>query len=89
MDKFKVVLLPQALKFYKKCPVELANRINRCFEDLEKNPFAGSNIKQLRSSKKWYRYRVGTYRVIYEIDKKNKRVGILLISPRGSAYRGM
>jgi len=69
--------------------VELANRINRCFEDLEKNPFAGPNIKQLRGGNKWYRYRVGTYRVIYEIDKKEKRVGILLISPRGAAYRGM
>jgi len=60
VDKFDVLLSPRTLKFYKKCPVELASRINRCFEDVEKNPFAGSNIKQSRSGKKWYRHRVGT-----------------------------
>ena len=89
MDKFKVILFPQSLKFYRKCPIRLAGRLNKCFEDLEANPFTGSQIKRLRTKEKLYRYRIGDYRVIYEIDKKGKRVGILLISPRPSAYRNI
>ena len=91
MDNFQVVLLGQASKFYKNCSLELAERLNECFQDLEKNPFFGPNIKLLKTAKnkKRYRYRVGDYRVIYEISKEEKKVGVLLISSRGSAYRDM
>lgn len=89
MDKFEVVLLSQALKFYKKCPQEFAERLNQCFEELESNPFFGPNIKLLKAKDRLYRYRIGGYRVIYEIDKTKRKVGILLISPRPSAYRNI
>ena len=89
MDNFQVVLLSQALKFYKTCPEELAARLNKCFKGLEKTPFFGPNIKLLKVQKKnkLYRYRIGDYRVIYDIDKIAKKVGIFLISTRSEAYR--
>jgi mRNA-degrading endonuclease RelE of RelBE toxin-antitoxin system len=34
-----------------------------------------------------FQYRIGDYRVIYEIDKIAKKVGIFLISTRSEAYR--
>ncbi|MCK4810578.1 MAG: type II toxin-antitoxin system RelE/ParE family toxin [Candidatus Omnitrophica bacterium] len=83
------MLLSQASKFYKRCSSELAKRLKNCFEELEQNPFSGPNIKQLKAKKKLYRYRIGDHRVIYEIDKNEKRVGIFLISPRPSAYRNI
>lgn len=89
MDKFRVILLSRALRFYKKSPLDLARRFNACFEALERNPFSGPHVKQLQTHRKLYRYRVGDYRVIYEIDKKARKVGILLISPRPSAYRNI
>lgn len=89
MDNFEVLLMPQALKFYKNCREEFAQRLNKCFEDLENNPFRGPNIKLLRGEKKRYRYRVGEYRVIYSIDKENKKVIITLIAPRPTAYRNI
>lgn len=87
MDKFAVILVSHALKFYRKCPADLARRLNACFEDLEHTPFFGANIKVLRNESKLYRYRVGDYRVIYSIDKPARKVVITLISPRQSAYR--
>lgn len=51
MGNFEVLLMPQALKFYKTCPEELAKRLNKCFEELENNPFWGPNIKVLRGEK--------------------------------------
>lgn len=91
MDEFKVILLPSAQKFYKNCPLEEARKFNKCFEDLEQNPFWGPSIKLLKTKKKikLYRYRVSNYRIVYEIDKESKKVGILYISPRSSSYRNI
>ena len=87
MVKFAVLLMPATLKFYKSCPEDLAKRLNKCFEDLENNPFWGPNIKVLKGEQRRYRYRVGDYRVIYGIDKENNKVFITLIASRGSVYR--
>ena len=89
MDRFEVVLFSQAQKFYKKCPEELAKRLNQCFADLEQNPFHGSSIKLLKTSKgiRVYRYRIGDYRVLYDIDKARNIVAVHLILPRSKAYR--
>ena len=59
VDKFEVILLGQAEKFYKKASDDLVRRLNRCFEDLEVSPFQGPNIKLLKTQKsvRWYRYR--------------------------------
>jgi len=89
VGNFEVLLMPAALKFYKFCPEELAKRLNKCFEDLESNPFWGQNIKVLKGEKKRYRYRIGDYRVIYGIDKENSKVIVTLIAPRPSAYRNI
>ena len=89
MGNFEVLLMPAALKFYKACPEEQSLRLNKCFEDLESNPFWGPNIKVLKGEKKRYRYRVGSHRVIYSIDKENKKVIVTLIAARPSAYRNI
>lgn len=89
MGNFEILLMPAALKFYESCPEDLAKRLNKCFEELENNPFWGPNIKLLRGEKRRYRYRVGIYRVIYGIDKENKKVFVTLIAPRPSAYRNI
>ena len=91
MDKFEVVLSGHAEKFYNKASSDLVRRLDLCFEDLEVSPFQGPNIKLLKTQKslRWYRYRVEDYRVVYEIDREVKKVGVLLVLHRSSAYRGM
>lgn len=89
MDRFEVILVSQALKFYKNCSSGLVERFNKSFEFLEINPFYGPNIKRLQGEEKRYRYRVGDYRIIYSIDKKSKKVIVTLISQRPSAYRNI
>lgn len=91
MDRFKVILLGKSLKFYQNCSLEFAQRLNLGFKELEKNPFFGPHIKLLKTHKgrKIYRYRVGEYRIIYEIDKGLKKAGILSIGPRSSVYRDL
>lgn len=89
MGNFEVLLMPAPLKFYKTCPEELARRLNKCFEALEVNSFWGPNIKALKGEKKRYRYRVGAHRVIYSVDKENRKVIVTLIALRPAAYRNI
>lgn len=89
MVDFEVFLMPAALKFYKSCPEEIVRRLNKCFEDLESNPFWGPNIKVLMGEKRRYRYRISDYRVIYGIDKEKNKVFITLIASRSSVYRNI
>ncbi len=86
MDNFEVVLPPKARKFYENCASTLIEPLNKCFTQLEVNPFRGKDIKYLKSHD-IYRYRIGSYRVIYDINKQEKKVGILLIDKRGDVYK--
>jgi mRNA interferase RelE/StbE len=63
-------------------------RLNRCFEQLRQNPYENPNIKRLKGPLQGYfRYRVGDWRVVYEVDEEKRVVTVLLIVHRSSAYR--
>lgn len=54
---------------------------------LKKEPYFGLNIQKLKNYEPpTWRYRIGKYRVFYEIDAEAKEVNILTISPRKDAY---
>ena len=62
--------------------------MNRCFEQLRNNPFDHPNIKSLKGPLAgYYRYRLGDWRVVYQIKEQKKQVIILLIVHRKNAYR--
>lgn len=85
---YKVILLPEAKRFYKKIFTsnkELFERINKALEFLKSNPFLGKPLKSKLKGK--YSLRVGLYRVIYSIEKKELIIYILDIGHRGEIYR--
>jgi len=54
---------------------------------LKFEPHLGVNIKKLKNYfPPTWRYRIGKYRIFYEIDDANKEVNILTISQRKDAY---
>ena len=54
---------------------------------LKQEPHYGKNIKQLRDySPPTWRYRIGNYRVFYEINDDTLEVDILTIKLRSKAY---
>lgn len=91
MAKFKVELSSKAKKFYTTCTEDFAKRLDDCFKDLEKNPYYGPNIKRLktRPQELLYRYRIGEFRVLYEIFKREIIVLIVKIASRGDVYKGI
>lgn len=78
---------PSALKAYEAATQPLAGKLARCFEQLQKDPRSSNNSRRLTgdSSHLW-RYRIGSYRVIYNIDEPAKVVRVLRIEHRSKAY---
>ena len=85
---YELTLTRQAQLFYEQAATSLVRRLNRCFEQLRQNPHEHPNIKRLKGPLQGYfRYRVGDWRVVYEIDEGKRVVTVLLIVQRSSAYR--
>lgn len=86
-ETWEIVLTKPAEKVYDRSPKHMKGRLDSCFEDLEKNPSFGSNIRPLTGQLRGlYRYRVGDWRVIYRLFKEKMVVEIIAILPRGNAY---
>ncbi len=84
---YELVLTREARKFYEKAEPPLVRRLHRCFEQLREAPYEHPNIRRLRGPLAGYfRYRVGDWRVVYEVDEERKTVTILLIVHRSKAY---
>ncbi len=84
---YEIILTKEAQRFYEKADVILVRKMNRCFQQLETNPYNHPNIKALKGPLIGaFRFRLGDWRVIYRIDKSKKQVIILLIVHRKNAY---
>jgi mRNA interferase RelE/StbE len=57
------------------------------YPQLRINPFFGKNIKKLKGEfKDVYRYRIGEYRLFYQVDEKQILIFIMDIMKRKEAY---
>lgn len=63
----------------------LARRLLEKIRLLETNPF-GQDSQKLTGGK-GYRIRIGTYRVVYTVDKKNQIITIIKIGHRREIYK--
>lgn len=85
---YELYLTNEAHRFYEEADPVLAGKLNRCFETLQNDPFRHPNIRGLKGPLAGYlRYRVGDWRVVYEIQEQEERVIVVLIAHRSEAYR--
>ncbi|MEH2116995.1 type II toxin-antitoxin system RelE family toxin [Nostoc sp.] len=85
--KYTVIISIDAQEFFESSSASLQKKLDRCFERLKIEPRNSPNIKFLKGELLgYYRYRVGQYRVIYEIDDGLNQVMIILIQHRGRVY---
>ncbi len=84
---FEVILSPEAGAFLAAADQPLARRLARCFEQLEREPRRHNNIKRLSGKLAGLtRYRVGDWRVVYQVDDGASRVLVLSIANRREVY---
>ena len=84
---YHVSLSLEAEKVYRKANSALIKKLDRCFEQLEINPYSNPNIKVLKGNYHGcYRDRVGDYRVVYSVDESNILVNVIVIAHRSKVY---
>lgn len=85
---YDVRLSKQAQRFYEKADTPLARKLNRCFDQLAQNPQEHPNIKRLKGELSGYfRYRLGEWRVVYQIEEAHVIVFVVTIAHRRDVYR--
>ena len=84
---FEVILSPEAQAFYGAAERPLARKLARCFAQLEREPRRHNNIKRLTGQFAGvFRYRVGDWRVLFQLDEGANRVSVLSIAHRREVY---
>jgi mRNA interferase RelE/StbE len=84
---YEVELGRDAKRFFERAPASLQRRLDKCFAQLKIDPHGAASAKRLSGNLRgMYRYRVGEYRVIYNIEDGTRRVKVLKIVHRSAAY---
>ena len=86
---YEVILAREAEKYYSKYPPKVQQRIDKIIGLLEENPLSyRAHIKKLHGPLAGkYRFEEGPYRIVYTIDKEQRRVSIITIRTRGDVYK--
>jgi len=85
---YEIRLSKKAQQVYEKADKPLVQKLNRCFDHLAQNPHSHPNIKRLRGELSGYfRYRVGDWRVVYEVNEGQVIVIVVMIAHRRDVYR--
>lgn len=78
----------QAIKSYAKLPECLRQQINAKMLLLAENPYAkNNNIKTIHGRKGCFRLRVGDWRIVYELVKRELIIHVIRIAQRKEVYR--
>lgn len=81
---YEVIIAPKALAKMKGLKKILQTAVDEAIKDLKEDPFCGKPLT--RELTRQYTYRIGTYRLLYKIDKSNKKVYILKAGHRSTIY---
>lgn len=84
---YRVLLSKHAFAFLESADQPLQRKLARCFDALSRDPREGNNVKRLTGSQQGlWRYRVGSYRVIYQIQDDHVIVLVTRIAHRSNVY---
>jgi mRNA interferase RelE/StbE len=86
MAYYKVILKPSIEKDLRVIPKLFNRKIMECIESLRKEPFPRQSIK-LSKAENLYRIRMGDYRIVYEVNTKDKLIIINYIRHRKEVYK--
>ncbi len=83
---YEIYLERSAEKDLRKLQPDFFQTIVEKIKNLAENPYL-HGCRKIRGSKNFWRIRVGSYRILYEIDESTKLIRIYKVKPRKDAYR--
>ena len=84
MKEYRLNIYKRLPKEIKKLPGKKQNLIKNALRNIKKNPYEAKKLKG--EYERLYSYRVGSYRIVYEIDKKRGSITILDVEDRKDIY---
>jgi len=85
---YEIFIEKKAEKDLRRLPKNYQNKIIQKILNLKDNP-KPIEARKITSSENYYRIKVGDYRIIYEINYKEKRINIFRVRHRKEAYRNL
>ncbi|MCC7352841.1 MAG: type II toxin-antitoxin system RelE/ParE family toxin [Anaerolineae bacterium] len=79
---YRAIFSRRAQKAFLDLPQNQARRVKEAIEDLMREPRAPGTIELQNAPVAQYRYRVGNWRILFDIDDANKVIEILDICKR-------
>ena len=88
MTSFNVLISKKLYKSLKNLPEIHVKKFVTLIDVLTTNPFPWKefDLKKIEGSDDTYRIRIGRYRVVYYVEKKQKTIHVLKFEIRGKAY---
>lgn len=86
--RYEVKLERTIPKILRRLPADLRVRLAQAIDDLAAEPYP-AGCKKLKGYDKYYRIRVGQWRIIYLVDDDRLIVLVIEVAPRGEAYRNL
>lgn len=81
---YKLVIPPQAQKEIRRISPKHQRAIRLAVLELKEDPLLGKPLGRELSNK--FSYRVGVYRIVYKINKKDEIITIITAGHRGKVY---
>jgi len=88
MSTFLVLIAPAFRREIKKLDKAIQKKVVKTLEALGENP-RPAGVEKLEENPKFWRVKVGDFRVIYNVNDKDKTVTAVLIRHRKDAYRNL
>lgn len=85
---YRVVLTKRASNGLQRAPEHVKRRSTEALDALQESfaPVKLFDVKKLKGMEEVFRIRVGDWRIIYEVHRKEGVIAILDIGPRGKVY---
>ena len=85
---YRVEFVKSARKEFERLPVKVRAKITEALNLLSQNPYSELlKVKKLKQADKLYRFRLGDYRVLYEVRNERLVVIVIKIGHRRDVYR--
>lgn len=85
---YRVVLTKRATKGLEQAPQHIKKRTVEVLDALRESfaPVKQFDVKRLEGMEGVFRIRIGDWRIIYEVRRKEGLIAVFEIAPRGRAY---
>ena len=84
---YELRLSREAEKIFKRLQTDRKQQIERVFAEMRQNPFAG-DVRPLRGTASGsYRRRVGSLRIVFQLDQQEHVIWVETLGFRGNVYK--